>query len=220
MGRGRPAELDSYQQGIVNEKRRSIFAAAKEEFINRGFAAVSIADIALAANVSSATIYKHFQSKEKLFETVIDLICEQIETWRAEIDHRLPPETQLFEFLSEFFGLCERAGGAGLFRLASSESLSIPHASRRLNEVMYKAGHQMLASILSRLSSEERLLKHDCVIAARLIIGMIREEIFWPCLFDPSHETKNRQNDAIIEAVQACLSYINAPTDGARTGIA
>lgn len=210
MEKGRPAELHNYQQGVVREKRKAIFTAAQEEFINRGFGAVSIADIANAADVSSATIYKHFQSKEKLFEAVIDLICQQIEIWEADIDDRLPPARQIFEFLRSFFELCEQVGGAGLFRLASSESLSLPHASRRLNDAMHKAGYQTLVNILSRLSEEEHLLRHDCARAARLIIGMIREEIFWPCLFDPSHQTKSRQSDAIVEAIDTCLAYISA----------
>jgi len=54
------------------ERRRSIIKAARPLFAERGFHGTSIREIAKAANVSEALIYKHFPSKEALFNELLD----------------------------------------------------------------------------------------------------------------------------------------------------
>lgn len=54
------------------ERRRSIIKAARPLFAERGFHGTSVREIAKAANVSEALIYKHFPSKEALFNELLD----------------------------------------------------------------------------------------------------------------------------------------------------
>ena len=65
---GRPKNL---------QKRQDILEAAAELFPAKGFAGVSMMEIAEKANVSKLTLYSHFADKEDLFtQSVIDC-CEQ-----------------------------------------------------------------------------------------------------------------------------------------------
>jgi TetR/AcrR family transcriptional repressor of mexJK operon len=65
---GRPKNL---------QKRQNILEAAAELFPAKGFAGVSMMEIAEKAGVSKLTLYSHFTDKEDLFtQTVIDC-CEQ-----------------------------------------------------------------------------------------------------------------------------------------------
>jgi AcrR family transcriptional regulator len=58
-------------------KARLIVPAAKALFIERGYEAVSMDDVALAAGVSKATLYAHYASKEELFfATIVGAISE------------------------------------------------------------------------------------------------------------------------------------------------
>lgn len=58
-------------------KARYIVPAAKILFIERGYEAVSMDDVALAAGVSKATLYAHYASKEELFfATIVAAISE------------------------------------------------------------------------------------------------------------------------------------------------
>ena len=52
-------------------KRRAILNAATELFAARGYGAVSMDAIARAADVSKATLYAHFESKDRLFATIV-----------------------------------------------------------------------------------------------------------------------------------------------------
>jgi AcrR family transcriptional regulator len=54
------------------ERRRAIIDAATSAFATGGYAATSMADIASAARVSHLIVYRHFESKERLYEAVLE----------------------------------------------------------------------------------------------------------------------------------------------------
>src|ERR1700682_6205550 len=56
-------------------KRRAILNAATEMFAARGYGAISMEAIARSADVSKATLYAHFQSKDQLFATIVEVAC-------------------------------------------------------------------------------------------------------------------------------------------------
>jgi AcrR family transcriptional regulator len=53
------------------ERRSAIVDAAASAFADRGYAATSMADIANASGVSHLIVYRHFESKERLYEAVL-----------------------------------------------------------------------------------------------------------------------------------------------------
>ncbi|MBL4863790.1 MAG: helix-turn-helix transcriptional regulator, partial [Rhodobiaceae bacterium] len=59
--------LESYRRRVSEQKRRSIMEVARAEFQDCGFTLAAMAEIARKADVSTATLYKHFGSKEELF---------------------------------------------------------------------------------------------------------------------------------------------------------
>jgi TetR/AcrR family transcriptional regulator len=56
----------------MKERARQILDAADELFGERGFAAVSVRDVAVRAEVKKATVFYYFDSKEDLFEQVLE----------------------------------------------------------------------------------------------------------------------------------------------------
>jgi AcrR family transcriptional regulator len=54
------------------ERRQAIVGAAASAFASGGYAATSMGDIASAAGVSHLIVYRHFESKERLYEAVLD----------------------------------------------------------------------------------------------------------------------------------------------------
>ncbi len=53
-------------------RRQAIVEAARPLFARHGLRATSVRDLARAADVSEALLYKHFRSKEELYEEVLD----------------------------------------------------------------------------------------------------------------------------------------------------
>ena len=54
------------------QRRQAIVEASRPLFAQNGFRGTSVRDIARAANVSEALLYKHFASKEEIYEGVMD----------------------------------------------------------------------------------------------------------------------------------------------------
>ncbi|HVM40239.1 MAG TPA: TetR/AcrR family transcriptional regulator [Acidimicrobiia bacterium] len=70
---GRTKELRRAVSDEEKELRReTILAAAKRVFSQKGYAATTVADVARAAKLSYGTIYWYFESKEELFDALMD----------------------------------------------------------------------------------------------------------------------------------------------------
>jgi AcrR family transcriptional regulator len=60
------------------ERREQILSAATQAFARAGFAATSLDDIAAAAGISRAILYRHFDSKSHLYRAVLDRACTRL----------------------------------------------------------------------------------------------------------------------------------------------
>ena len=69
------------------QTRARILAVATRMFVEQGFDAVRVADVARAAGVSSVTVFNHFPSKEDLF---LDRADNAAELLRAVVRERAP----------------------------------------------------------------------------------------------------------------------------------
>src|SRR5258707_514353 len=63
-----------------NGSREAIVAAAERLFLERGFGAVSMDELASAAGVARPTLYNQFASKEEIFREMLLRVSAQLET--------------------------------------------------------------------------------------------------------------------------------------------
>lgn len=80
-GKARPAPQSRIK---ANERRESILQAARTVFVRQGFSGARTKDIAAEAGINEALIYRHFQSKNELFDTAV---IEPLERWMATYRH-------------------------------------------------------------------------------------------------------------------------------------
>lgn len=73
----RQAKPDRVDRQLSPEKTAAILAGGMQEFLAHGYAATSMDRVAIAAKVSKATVYSHFQDKESLFIALIQRLVEQ-----------------------------------------------------------------------------------------------------------------------------------------------
>ncbi|MCI0346935.1 MAG: TetR/AcrR family transcriptional regulator [Chloroflexi bacterium] len=62
-----------------HERREAILTAAAIAFAREGFAATSMAQVSAAAGVSHLIVYRHFDSKEALYEAVLHRAIEHLD---------------------------------------------------------------------------------------------------------------------------------------------
>lgn len=63
---------------IEGSGKERIIAAAKEKFLQEGFAKVTVDDLAADLSMSKKTFYKYFDSKDELLAQIVDLLISEI----------------------------------------------------------------------------------------------------------------------------------------------
>lgn len=81
----------------AEETREDILTMAEQLFRQRGFVAVSIADIAAALDMSPANVFKHFHSKTALVDAIAERHLSDVADRFVADD--LPPREQLLRFV-------------------------------------------------------------------------------------------------------------------------
>jgi AcrR family transcriptional regulator len=87
----------SIRNGIARRERarehtrRDILLAAAEVFARRGYAAATLAELAEAAGFAAPSLYRYFESKEKIFRSLVDLFVHEMDaTFEEPVDRALP----------------------------------------------------------------------------------------------------------------------------------
>jgi TetR/AcrR family transcriptional regulator, regulator of autoinduction and epiphytic fitness len=90
MPRGR------YQQKQWDDRQTAILVALEQLSRERGFAAVTMDDVAAAVGISKATLYQHFESKDAM---VITLLAQHEERFIAQVETTAdqPPVARLLD---------------------------------------------------------------------------------------------------------------------------
>lgn len=98
--------MPKLSQKAIEQKKSLIEAAAKELFIKQGFHATSMRDISKTADVSLGNLYNYYETKEAIFESIINayqiVIDARLREILEQIDEPLEP--------SELRKLAEHAG--------------------------------------------------------------------------------------------------------------
>jgi AcrR family transcriptional regulator len=82
--------------------RARILQVARAAFVERGYAAVSMQEIAAAASLTKAAIYYHFKDKQELFEAVVMAEMERLHLGVAEQLAPGPPLRSQLERVTAF----------------------------------------------------------------------------------------------------------------------
>jgi TetR/AcrR family transcriptional repressor of mexJK operon len=165
------------QEHEAGGKVESILAAAKRNFLARGFEAVSMDAIAREAGVSKATVYAHFSGKEELFGAVIARECER--RFAGFSAHELDPDdvaASLFVLGRRFLELILSPDAIALHRIILGEVTRFP----RLGEVFWRAGPErnlaQIEAFMRRAGAAGALAIADTRLAAEQFIGLVRGE--------------------------------------------
>ena len=93
-----------------DQLKERLLKAATEVFLEKGFAATSVDEIASRAKASKLTFYNHFGNKEKLFEAIVmRLNSTMFKGFADALEADVPME-------QGFVPLCEELGGDALHR--------------------------------------------------------------------------------------------------------
>ena len=83
-------------------KRRAILHAARDLFLQKGYAGTSMDEVAALAEVSKVTIYKHFDDKHNLFVAVVTDAIDEAKAGSQSLVDQLGDSTDIGADLRDF----------------------------------------------------------------------------------------------------------------------
>jgi len=140
-------------------------------FIEKGMSVHSMDDIVQFLEISKATFYRHFRSRDELFELFIEYVVDQILSSRYFLhDQNLRYEERL---LTTFGAILQQINGIGFLLLADLRT-NLPHLWEKVREtyvVWEKELHQFFVEGI------ERGFVHDVnpAILAHMVVVFSRE---------------------------------------------
>ena len=126
--------------------------AALEIFVEKGFAATRVEDVARRAGVSKGTVFLYFPSKEELFKAVVrENIAGRLSEWEVEFTQFQGSTQEMLRYVMRTWW--ERIGStkaSGISRLMVCEAGNFPElATFYQNEVILPT-HNLIQRILQR----------------------------------------------------------------------
>jgi AcrR family transcriptional regulator len=131
------------------ELRRHILFAAKDVFLETGYERASMDTVAARAGTSKRSLYAHFESKDKLFLAVLDLIRElYLGLLRTPDAYADDPAEAVTLFCGRFLQLVVWEPQVRTCRLSIAEAERLPGSSSAYFEAMFASTYQRLRDYL------------------------------------------------------------------------
>lgn len=198
--------LESYRQAVSAAKRADILKASLAHFLKYGFGRAAMAEIAREADVSTATLYKHFNSKEDLFSAIVAEAARVVEDEFAQ----RPPGDTLAEILKnacrQYVAVQYDGHMNDLMRIVIAEAMVNPALARRMYVEVVDVRRNRVAGILQMIVEMGHLKPHDTQLSSTFLGGMMKEVFVWPALFDPSRPMPGNAEEANDEIVAIFLA--------------
>ena len=143
------------------DRRRQLLEIAIELFSQRGFSGTTTREIAAAAGVTEAIIFRHFATKQDLYAAILDHANEAsgMEKWLAEVESAMQAEAD-----------------ARLFRLIVERILEIHRTEPRFERLMLHAsleGHELAVMHRDQIMASIGVKFHE-YIERRQAAGALR----------------------------------------------
>ncbi|MDP2264660.1 MAG: TetR/AcrR family transcriptional regulator [Hydrogenophaga sp.] len=152
---GEPAAATEQKQRRARRKEArpgELVDAALALFVEKGFAATRVDEVAARAGVSKGTLFLYFPSKEELFKAVVrETIAGRFGEWNDELTRFEGNSAELLRYCMHSWW--ERIGmtaASGITKLVMSEAGMFPEIAAFYQQEVIGPGHDLLRRVLQR----------------------------------------------------------------------
>jgi AcrR family transcriptional regulator len=142
-----PESSSHRQQDRAGIQRNRILAAAQTCFIERGFHAASMAEIAAHAGMSPGLIYRYFASKSAIIQAIVERQNEEVRADIASLRSACDLITRIVDLFARWKQHDPRVMNPVLFLEMTAESGRDPQIARALDEAQRIRGGDFRAWI-------------------------------------------------------------------------
>lgn len=196
---------------------QELLAAALDLFVERGYAATRLDDVAAQAGVSKGTLYLYFTNKEELFKAVVrENMVPVLGEAEGIVEHFEGSTAALFREI--ILGWWERIGNtklSGITKLMMAESSNFPEVAQFYHNEVISRGNTMIVNILERGITRGEFRAIDVhqaksVVCAPMLMLMMWKHSFSTCCVEPI-SPDNYLNSFIDLFLNGLLNHGPAP---------
>lgn len=191
------------------QKQLAIIEAAKEEFIQNGFLAANMNNVCTAAGVSKRTLYRYYESKERLFEEVLVKIQESVtRTIEYPFDEHKSIEEQLRTVTLREIDVMYNIYGIALSRTIVMEFFRQPELAKSITQRLYRT--RAVSSWFEKALASGKLAAPDIETITNVYVSIFQGLLFWPqvlgILPTPNEEEREHQISIIVNTTLRAFS--------------
>ena len=191
---------------------QELLAAALDLFVDRGFAATRLDDVAAQAGVSKGTLYLYFTNKDDLFKAVVrEHVLPVIGEAEAMIVGFDGNSTELLQAIMT--GWWEKIGNtklSGITKLMMAESGNFPEVAQFYHEEVISRCNAMIMRALVRGVERGEFRAMDPEVTVQVVVAPMLMLMLWKHSF-----TACQPEPVPADSFLAC--YIDVILNGLRT---
>jgi AcrR family transcriptional regulator len=194
------------------ERPQELLAAALDLFVERGFAATRLEDVAARAGVSKGTLYLYFTNKEDLFKAVVrEHVLPAIGETEAMILGFEGNSADLLKAIMtgwwEKFGMTKLSG---ITKLMMAESGNFPEVAQFYHDEVILRWNAMILRALERGVERGEFRAMDLEVVLKVVIAPMLMLMLWKHSFSAC-----RPEPIAADSFMAC--YVDVILNGLRT---
>lgn len=180
---------------------QELLAAALNQFVERGFAATRLEDVAKHAGVSKGTLYLYFANKEELFKEVVraNIVATIGEAEQDAAAYDGPSGELLATLLMKWWAeICATPLG-GITKLMLAEGNNFPELAQFYNEEVVARGSGLFTRVLERGIARGEFRPVDPVVMTQVLIAPVLMLMMWTHSYMPTCDMPPISPQAFME---------------------
>ncbi len=207
-----------------NARPGELLEAALDLFVEKGYAATRVEEVAARAGVSKGTLFLYFPSKEELFKAVVrENIAGRFAQWQLELDAFEGTSAELLRYCYAVWW--ERIGNtkaSGITKLMFSEARNFPALAHFYQQEVLQPGTALVKRILERGIARGEIRPIDVNAGVYLVLAPMLFLMMWQnsmgsCLSAP--QAPSAQGPAVPGMLISPLAYLDAQVDNLLLGL-
>lgn len=180
------------------ERRAQIIDAATRRIAEQGYVNTSVADVIDEAGVSRGTFYLYFDSRDALFEQIVDSFVDEIEG--AIVPVTMQDDAPALRFYENFRRAVELlADNRDLTKVLFREAVGQSDAVDERVNAFYDFLHRMVIGALRKGAVRGVTRQVDEAIIAPAIVGCVKEVLYTQLVVDDGPVDPDRIATAIFD---------------------
>jgi TetR/AcrR family transcriptional regulator len=149
--------------------------AALSLFVNKGFSATKVEDVATSAGVSKGTLFLYFSSKEDLFKAVIRAnLADHFPAWNQEFEEFKGTSPDMLQYaMLSWWQRIGSTDASGITKLVMSEANNFPEVVQFYDQEVIRPGHELFQRILQRGIDRAEFVAFDAAQAVHSLVSAI-----------------------------------------------